>query len=89
LHIVCFISLTAFGEKIHKQQNLQSILKELDKMKEIDFLKERTLALERDVEGLKHQNHNLNQKVETLERQFAEHSAQVIKLASGRYSICT
>jgi predicted Rossmann fold nucleotide-binding protein DprA/Smf involved in DNA uptake len=71
---VCFISLTAFGEKLQEQQNLQSIWKELEKLKEIDFLKERTRALEL-------QNHYLNQKVETLERQCAEHSVEVIILA--------
>ncbi|XP_060591218.1 uncharacterized protein LOC132746158 [Ruditapes philippinarum] len=74
ISFVCFISLTAFGEKLHEQQNLQSIWKELEKLKEIDFLKERTLALENEVKGLKLQNYNLNQKVETLERRCAEHS---------------
>ncbi|XP_060591216.1 uncharacterized protein LOC132746156 [Ruditapes philippinarum] len=73
ISFVCFISLIAFGEKIKEQQNLQSI------WKEIDFLKERTLALESEVKGLKLQNDYLKQKVETLERQCAEHSVEDVE----------
>ncbi|XP_060591217.1 uncharacterized protein LOC132746157 [Ruditapes philippinarum] len=80
---ICFISLTVFGEELHEHHNLQLILKEMDLMKkmlqhnsekliEIDYLRERTLVLENEVEGLKHENHNLNQKVKTLERQCAQ-----------------
>ncbi|XP_060579446.1 uncharacterized protein LOC132736352 [Ruditapes philippinarum] len=87
---ICFISITVFGEELHGNQNLHLILKEMDSMKkmlqhnsekliEIDYLRERTLALEREVEGLKHQNHNLNQKVETLERRCAEHSVEDVE----------
>ncbi|XP_060591225.1 uncharacterized protein LOC132746164 [Ruditapes philippinarum] len=79
ISFVCFISLTAFGEKLHEQQNLQSIWKELEKLKEIDLLRERTLALEREVEGLKLQNQNLNQKVETLERRCAERPVEDVE----------
>ncbi|XP_060579445.1 complement C1q-like protein 3 [Ruditapes philippinarum] len=79
ISFVCFISLTAFGEKLQEQQNLQSIWKELEKLKEIDFLKERTLALENEVKGLKLQNYNLNQKVETLERRCAVHSVEDVE----------
>jgi DNA polymerase I-like protein with 3'-5' exonuclease and polymerase domains len=77
LHIVCVLYFTHcyWRKKIKEQQNLQSI------WKEIDFLKERTLALESEVKGLKLQNDYLKQKVETLERQCAEHSVEVIILA--------
>jgi predicted nuclease with TOPRIM domain len=89
---ICFISLTVFGEELHEHHNLQLILKEMESMKkmlqhnsekliEIDYLRERTLVLENEIERLKHQNQNLNQKVETLERQCAEHSVEVIILA--------
>ncbi|XP_060591224.1 uncharacterized protein LOC132746163 [Ruditapes philippinarum] len=87
---VCFISKTVFGEELHEHKNMQSILNELDSMKkmlqhnsekliEIDYLRERTLALENEVEGLKHENHNLNQKVKTLERLYADRSVENVE----------
>ncbi|XP_060591223.1 complement C1q tumor necrosis factor-related protein 3-like [Ruditapes philippinarum] len=57
--LFCLISQNVFGEDLHNRQNLQSILKE------IDYLKERTLALEK-------QNKQLNEKIEKLENCCAE-----------------
>jgi septal ring factor EnvC (AmiA/AmiB activator) len=65
--LFCLISQNVFGEDLHNRQNLQSILKE------IDYLKERTLALEK-------QNKQLNEKIEKLENCCAEKTEEVIIL---------
>jgi cell division protein FtsB len=72
---LCFVSKNVNGEDLKEMKNLQSILKELETMKtmhkEIDYLKERTLALEK-------QNKQLNQKIEKLEIWCAAKTEKVI-----------
>ena len=53
-----------------------------NKLKEIDYLKERTVILENEVVTLKRQNKDFVQKIEQLKDRCAEHSEEVTTFVS-------